>query len=66
MWNERSLKVIPAVLFLFCVLQIFELFLIIQDMNKTEKLENQIKQNLEVLTQITELLNGHAQKINIK
>ncbi|GAA7864779.1 hypothetical protein HpMS191_00170 [Helicobacter pylori] len=49
MWNERFLKVIPAVVFLFCVLEIFELVLIINDMNKTEKLEAEIRNNLEVL-----------------
>ncbi len=61
MWNERFLKVIPAVLFLFCVLEIFELVLIISDMNKTEKLEAEIKNNLESLRDITILLNEHLE-----
>ncbi|WP_208386743.1 hypothetical protein [Helicobacter pylori] len=55
MWNERFLKVIPAVVFLFCILEIFELVLIINDMNRTEKLENEVSKNLEVLETITEL-----------
>ncbi|KAA6500322.1 hypothetical protein [Helicobacter pylori] len=62
MWNERFLKVIPAVVFFFCVLEIFELVLIINDMNKTEKLETEIKKNLEVLETITEHLNMQLEK----
>ncbi|WP_305875624.1 hypothetical protein [Helicobacter pylori] len=61
MWNERFLKIIPAVLFLFCILEIFELALIINDMNKTEKLEKDLKTNLEVLEMITELINEHLE-----
>ncbi|WQZ80026.1 hypothetical protein KVK36_05115 [Helicobacter pylori] len=53
MWNEKCLKVIPAVVFLFCILEIFELFLIIEDMNKTESLEAELKKNLEVVETIT-------------
>ncbi len=61
MWNERILKIIPALLFLFVFLEIFELALIINDMNKTEKLEKQLRQNLEVLETITNLLNEHLE-----
>ncbi|OOQ39198.1 hypothetical protein, partial [Helicobacter pylori] len=46
---EKFLKVIPAVVFLFCLLEILELVLIINDMNKTEKLESEIKNDLKVL-----------------
>ncbi|MDU9787620.1 hypothetical protein RGC40_07530 [Helicobacter pylori] len=49
MWNERFLKVIPAMVFLFCVLEIFELVLIINDMNKIEKLEAAIRNDLKAL-----------------
>ncbi len=66
MWNERFLKVIPAVMFLFCVLEIFELTLIINDMNKTEKLEAQLQQNLKVLKNITILLNEHLEGMQLK
>ncbi|GAA6830255.1 hypothetical protein BTM115_11490 [Helicobacter pylori] len=66
MWNERFLKVIPAVVFLFCVLDIFELVLIINDMNKTEKLEAQLWQNLEVLEEITILLNEHLEGMQLE
>ncbi len=59
MWNEKFLKIIPASLFLFCLLEIFELVLIINDMNKTEKLEAEISNNLKVLEEITILLNEH-------
>ncbi|NHA64519.1 hypothetical protein [Helicobacter pylori] len=61
MWHEKFLKVIPAVVFLFCILEIFELVLIINDMNKTEKLEMEIKKNLEVTETIIELLNRHLE-----
>ncbi|MFP6292850.1 hypothetical protein ACLGDZ_07460 [Helicobacter pylori] len=49
MWSERFLKIIPAVLFLFCILEVFELGLIITDMNKTEKLEAEIRNDLKML-----------------
>ncbi|OOC21722.1 hypothetical protein BZK18_04825 [Helicobacter pylori] len=61
MWNERCLKVIPAMVFLFCILSILELFLIIGDMNKTEKLESEVKNNLEVTETIINLLNEHLE-----
>ncbi|WP_024949747.1 hypothetical protein [Helicobacter pylori] len=59
MWNEKTLKIIPAALFLFCVLEIFELGIIINTMNKTEKLEAKIENNLKALEHITILLNEH-------
>ncbi|GAA8802074.1 hypothetical protein BTM150_09430 [Helicobacter pylori] len=66
MWNERFLRVVPAVVFLFCVLEIFELVLIINDMNKTEKLEYQLQRNLEVLERITILLNKHLECMQLE
>ncbi len=66
MWNERFLKVIPAVVFLFCVLQIFELVLTINDMNKTEKLEAEIRNNLKALEDITILLNEHLEGMQLE
>ncbi|RVY60172.1 hypothetical protein [Helicobacter pylori] len=66
MWNERFLKVIPAMVFLFCVLEIFELILIITDMNKTEKLEAEIRNNLRVLEDITILLNEHLEGMQLE
>ncbi len=74
MWSEKILKIIPGVMFLFCILEIFELVLIINDMNKTEKLEAEIRNNLKGLENITILLNehlegmrlGHYKKIKIK
>ncbi len=66
MWNERFLKVIPAVVFLFCVLEIFELVLIINDMDKTEKLEAEIRNNLKVLEDITILLNEHLEGMQLE
>ncbi|WQV34698.1 hypothetical protein KVK87_02315 [Helicobacter pylori] len=66
MWTEKFFKVIPAVVFLFCVLEIFELVLIINDMNKTEKLEAEIRNNLKVLEDITFLLNEHSQGMQLE
>ncbi|GAA6793081.1 hypothetical protein HpHCM62_10490 [Helicobacter pylori] len=63
MWNERFLKVIPAVVFLFCVLETFELILIINEMNKTEKLETEIRNNLKALENIAILLNEHLESV---
>ncbi len=51
------MKIIPGVLFLFVLLEIFELVLVIDDMNKTEKLETEVKNNLKMLEDITILLN---------
>ncbi|QQW61516.1 hypothetical protein [Helicobacter pylori] len=61
MWNEKTLKIVPALLFLFVLLEVFELVLIIEDMNKTEKLEKQLTNNLEVSKTITKLLNEHLE-----
>ncbi len=65
MWNERILKIIPAVVFLFCVLEIFELVLIINEMDKTERLETEIRNNLKVLEDITILLNEHLESMQL-
>ncbi len=62
MWDENVIKIIPSVLFLFCLLEVFELVLIIEDMNKTEKLETKIRNNLKVLEDITILLNKHLEE----
>ncbi|GAA9732324.1 hypothetical protein VN0053_15210 [Helicobacter pylori] len=66
MWHERFLKVFPAVMFLFSILSIFELFLIIEDMNKTEKLEAKIRDNLQKLENISILLNEHLEGMDLK
>ncbi|GHQ67034.1 hypothetical protein VN0401_08130 [Helicobacter pylori] len=66
MLSGNIMKIISKVLFLFCLLQIFELVLIINDMNKTEKLETEIKNNLKMLKNITELLNEHLECMDLK
>ncbi|WP_231253503.1 hypothetical protein [Helicobacter pylori] len=66
MWGEKVIKIVPAVLFLFCVLEIFELVLIINDMNKTEKLETEIRNNLKVLENIAILLNEHLEGMQLE
>ncbi|TPH55818.1 hypothetical protein FIM70_04440 [Helicobacter pylori] len=62
MWDEKIIKIIPAMLFLLCLLGIFELVLVIEDMNKTEKLETEVRNNLKVLKDITILLNKHLEE----
>ncbi|MGT0085340.1 hypothetical protein [Helicobacter pylori] len=61
MWDENTIKIIPATLFLFCLLEVFELALIINDMDRSEKLEAKIEYNLKVLERITILLNEHLE-----
>ncbi|GAA6833937.1 hypothetical protein HpHNI24_14770 [Helicobacter pylori] len=61
MWHEKTIKIIPAVLFLFCLLEVFEMVLIIDGMNKTEKLETEVKNNLKMLESITKLLDDHLE-----
>lgn len=56
--QEKIIKIIPGLLFLFCVLGVLELFLIIEDMSKTEKLENEVRKNLETIQTIAELLKN--------
>ncbi|WP_120900409.1 hypothetical protein [Helicobacter pylori] len=66
MWSEKTLKIIPAVLFLFCVLEILELVLIINDLNKTEKLENALKNNLQVTETTIKLLNKYLKGMQLE
>ncbi len=62
-WDKKIIKVIPAVLFLFCLLEIFELVLIIDNMNKIEKLEVQLQKNLKMLGMITDHLECKNSRI---
>ncbi|GAA7156923.1 hypothetical protein BD0047_13720 [Helicobacter pylori] len=66
MWNEKFLKVIPAVVFLFCILEIFEMILIVNDMNKTEKLEDGLRDNLHNMETIIILLNNHLEGMQLE
>ncbi|GAA8365377.1 hypothetical protein HpDR4_02650 [Helicobacter pylori] len=66
MWSERFFKAIPAVVFLFCFLEIFELVLIINDLNKTEKIERELKKNLETTKTITEFLNEYLECMQLE
>ncbi|RVY62474.1 hypothetical protein ECC37_07825 [Helicobacter pylori] len=66
MFVQRVLKIIPVVLFLFCILSVFELVFIIEDMNKTEKLEMELKENLVTIKTIAELLNEHLEGMEQK
>ncbi len=59
MWDEKIIKIIPIILFLFCLLETFELCLTINDMDKAERLEAKIENNLKVLEHIIILLNEH-------
>ncbi len=66
MWNEKTLKIIPSLLFLFCILEIFEMGLIINDMNKSEKLEAKIENNLKALENLAILLNEHLEGMGLE
>ncbi|WP_154413686.1 hypothetical protein [Helicobacter pylori] len=66
MWGEKVIKIIPAMVFLFCLLEIFELVLVINDMNKSEKLEAKIECNLKVLERIAILLNEHLEYMDLE
>lgn len=66
MLNRRFFRVIPAVVFLFFVLEIFELVLVISGMDEIERLETEIRDNLKALEHITILLNGHLECMNKK
>ncbi|ANT42746.1 hypothetical protein JT151_05475 [Helicobacter pylori] len=66
MWYEKFLKVIPAMVFLFCILEIFELVLIINDMNQTERLEMEEKKNLKMIETIVNLLNRHLEGMDLE
>ncbi|KMT68447.1 hypothetical protein [Helicobacter pylori] len=66
MWNEKFLKVVPATVFLFCLLEIFEMILIINDMNKTEKLETEITRNVKALEGAIFLLNERLESMGLK
>ncbi|EPZ74334.1 hypothetical protein [Helicobacter pylori] len=59
MWDEKIIKIIPVMLFLFCLLEVFELGLIVSNMDRSEKLEAKIENNLKVLEYITILSNEH-------
>ncbi len=61
MWDRKIIKIIPALLFLFCLLEIFELVLIISNMNRAEELEVKVENNLKVLEDITILSNEHLE-----
>ncbi|WP_219032242.1 hypothetical protein [Helicobacter pylori] len=66
MWKENVMKVIPAILFLFCLLETFELALIINNMDRSEKLEDKIENSLKVLERITILSNEHLEGMDLK
>lgn len=61
--QKKIIKVIPGLLFLFCILSILELFLIIEDMNKTEKMEVEVKNDLKILQENIILSNKQCNSI---
>ncbi len=66
MWSEKIIKIIPSLLFLFCLLEALELVLAIGGMNKIEKLEAKIENSLKVLEHITILLNEHLEGMGLE
>ncbi|EPZ70365.1 hypothetical protein N199_03890 [Helicobacter pylori UM038] len=65
MWDEKIIKIIP-VLCLFCLLEVFELSLIINNMDRSEKLETKIENNLKMIEDITILSNEHLEGMSLK
>ncbi|GAA9900592.1 hypothetical protein VN0785_09910 [Helicobacter pylori] len=59
MWNEKAIKILPSAVFLFCLLEIFELVLTISYTGKIEKLEVKVIENLKASEDIVTLLNKH-------
>ncbi|GAA8599663.1 hypothetical protein HpDR66_13370 [Helicobacter pylori] len=66
MWSEKTLKLMPAVLVLFCLLEIFEMALIVADMNKTEELENNLQNDLQLTRTIINLLYEHLKGMDLE
>ncbi|GAA6862561.1 hypothetical protein CHC122_13420 [Helicobacter pylori] len=66
MWSENIIKIMPKLLFLFSLLQMFELLLTIDCMNKIEKIETKIINNLKMLESITILLNEHLECMDLE
>ncbi len=66
MWNEKIIKILPAMLFLFCLLEIFEMVLIIKTVDKAEKLEAKIENNLKMLEHIAFLLDEHLECMSLE
>lgn len=66
MWSEKILKVIPATVFLFCFLEIFELAFTVSYIGKIEKLETEVITNLKVSEDIAILLNEHLRAMRAK
>ncbi len=62
MWDKEIIKIMPSLLFLFCLLEIFEMALIIIIMNKIEKLEVQLQENLKMLEISVDSLNNRYKK----
>ncbi|TPH54313.1 hypothetical protein FIM69_00050 [Helicobacter pylori] len=66
MWSEKVLKVIPATVFLFCFLEIFELAFTVSYINKIEKIETEVIKNLKASEGIAVLLNEHLRGMDSK
>ncbi|WQS37076.1 hypothetical protein KVC07_06565 [Helicobacter pylori] len=64
MHSKRNIRVICEFLILF--LGTFELILIINDMNKTETIENNLKSNLQTIEMLVKLLNNHLESVQVK
>ncbi|GAA9910099.1 hypothetical protein VN0806_14220 [Helicobacter pylori] len=66
MFGEKTIKIIPAALFLLCLLEFFELVLTIGYIGNIEKLEVKITNNLKVSEDIVILLNEHLKGMGLK
>ncbi|GAA7093959.1 hypothetical protein HpCHN30_12090 [Helicobacter pylori] len=66
MWSEKFLRIMPAILFLFVVLEFFELGLTVGYIGAIEKLEVKITNNLKASEDIAILLNEHLKGMDLK
>ncbi|WP_120941892.1 hypothetical protein [Helicobacter pylori] len=64
--DEKIIKIIPEIVFLFCLLEIFELGLTIGCIGTIEKLEVKITNNLKASENIAILLDEHLKGMDLK
>lgn len=66
MCDEKIIKIMPRIVFLLCLLEIFELGLTIGCIGTIEKLEVKITNNLKTSEDIAILLDEHLKGMDLK
>ncbi|GAA8772583.1 hypothetical protein DUHN15_14820 [Helicobacter pylori] len=66
MWDEKIMKIMPGIAFLFCLLEFFELGLTIFYIGAIERLEVKITDNLKASEDLAILLNEHLKGMGLK